>query len=59
MKPETLKRLRVELRTISNDSLDQFFIAVLEEIRTRNTKRKRLLKTNGFWQTKDCNPIPG
>ena len=59
MKPETLKRLTVELRTLNDLSLDQFFIAVLEELRRRNPKHKRLPNLKGFWETKDCDPIPG
>jgi len=59
MKPETLKRLNIEIKTVSDFSLDQFFIAVLDEIRRRNPKYNRLPRSpEGPWK-KDCEPIRG
>ena len=59
MKDTTLKTLKTELRTIDARSLDQFFIAVLEEIRRRNPKRRRPLKSPRRVELKDCEPIRG
>jgi len=59
MKPETLKRLKVEIKTIPDDSLTQFFTVVLEEVRRRNHNKKHPPKHQGFWETADCKPIRG
>jgi len=59
VKPETLKRLKTELKTIPDLSLTQFFMAVLEEVRRRNHSEKPPKKHQGFWVTKDCAPSRG
>ena len=59
MNAKTLKRLNIEIKTLSDLSLDQFFIAVLDEFRRRNPKYKRLPRSpEGPWK-KDCEPIRG
>jgi hypothetical protein len=59
MKPETLRTLQIELRTIPDSSLDEFFIAVLSEIRRRKPNRNRLQKPHESPWRKDCEPIRG
>ena len=59
MKPETLQRLKVEIKTVSADSLTQFLRVILDEIQSRKRKRKQLQRSPESPWKKDCEPIRG
>lgn len=56
---ETLKRLKTEIKTISDDSLAQFFAVVIEESNRRKSRPELPKGLNGLWVKKDCEPIRG
>ena len=59
MKPETLERLKIEIKTIPDKSLSQFFIVVLNEIQRRKTNIKKPQGQAKESRWKDCSPIRG
>ena len=59
MKPETLERLKVEIKTIPDKSLCQFFIVLLNELQRRRQAHTHHNKHPAINDGKDCNPIRG
>jgi len=59
MTPETLRRVRKKLETVSSTSLAQFYVAVSFEVNKRRKDPNYDSKANRLPETKDCDPIRG
>ena len=59
MNPETLRKVRKKLETLSPTSLAQFYVAVSYEVNKRRKDPDYTPKVDGFWEAKDCDPTRG